>query len=96
MATPEGELRSESMSKYRVHLCRFDSADHLQGKKRTYESVKAAVLEAGRYSIFEATSSRANAKLFTAIDNDPDLEITRKQYPWIEVKRRRVVGGASR
>jgi hypothetical protein len=75
-----------------LHICRFDSADHLRGKKRTYESVKAAVLEAGRYSVFEATSSAANAKLFTMIDRDPELEITRQQYPWIEVRLRSVVG----
>jgi hypothetical protein len=72
-----------------THICRFDSAEHLTGKHRTYQAVKAAVLEAGRYSIFEATANQRNIGIFTAIDRDPELEITRLGYPWIGVKRKK-------
>lgn len=70
------------------HLCRFDSAEHLVGKKRTYAAVKEAVLSAGRYSIFEATDSPRNAGLFNDLDRDPELERFRLPYPWIGIKRK--------
>lgn len=73
-----------------MHICRFDSAEHLTGKRRTYASVKAAVLEAGRFSVFEATSSAKNAAIFTEIERDPEIETFRNPpgYPWIGVRRR--------
>ena len=71
-----------------VHICRFDSADHLEGKKRTYEAVKQAVLAARRYSIFEATANQRNIAIFSDIGRDPELEITRLGYPWIGVRRK--------
>jgi hypothetical protein len=71
----------------RIHVCRFDSADHLVGKRRTYEAVKAAVLEAGRFSIFEATKNQANAAMFTQLTRDPEVETDNTRgYPWIYVK----------
>jgi hypothetical protein len=73
-----------------VHICRFDSAEHLRGRARSYESVKAAVLEAGRFSIFEATSSPKNAMLFTQLMRDPEIEHVEMGYPWQGVKRRQV------
>jgi hypothetical protein len=73
--------------KGRVFIDRFDSADHLTGKKRTYESVKAAVLKAGRFSVFEATSSAKNARLFTQLCNDPELVTDNSiGYPWTAVR----------
>lgn len=73
----------------RVHIDRFDSADHLVGKRRTYAAVKAAVLKAGRFSVFEATSSPANARLFTRLSNDPELVIDNScGYPWVKVSLR--------
>lgn len=70
------------------HVCRFDSADDISGKKRTYKAVKQRVLECGRYSVFEATSSAANAKLFTSLDNDPELERYQLGYPWVGIRKR--------
>jgi hypothetical protein len=76
------------MSTGGFHICRFDSAEHLVGKKRTYESVKAAVLEAGRFSTFEATANDKAARLFTRLCKDPELEIFELGFPWTGVRRR--------
>lgn len=71
-----------------VHVCRFDSAGDLRGKKRTYENVKAAALNAGRYSVFEATENDRNAALFSRLARDPDVVIFDMPYPWIGIRRR--------
>ena len=75
------------MTLRRLHLDRFDSAEHLRGKTRTYKAVKEAVVAAGRFSIFEATATAADARLFTRLSRDPGLVVTRDDgYPWITVK----------
>ena len=71
-------------------VCRFDSAEYLAGKKRTYAAVKAAVLDAGRFSVFEATASNKNASLFTRLCKDPEIEVFDLPYPWTGVRRRGV------
>jgi len=73
-----------------MHVCRFDSASHLVGRARTYAAVKAAVLNAGRFSIFEATHTAESARLFTRLRDDPELEVFELGYPWIGVKLRAV------
>lgn len=70
------------------HVCQFETTEHLRGKKRTYEAVKTAVLEAGRFSNFEATSTMKNARLFTKLCADPELETFDMGYPWTGVRRR--------
>ena len=70
-----------------IFVCSFDSAGELRGKRRTYEAVKEAVLAAGRYSAFEASNTPRDAALFTRLDNDPDVIVTRLGYPWYGVKR---------
>jgi len=67
-----------------MHFCKFDTADHLKGKNRSYESVKAAVLAAGRFSVFEAQSDPG---YFNMLHRDPTLEIVHLGYPWIGVKQ---------
>lgn len=74
------------MAKHGWHICRFDSAEHLTGKKRTYEAVKAAVLEAGKFSTFEATANSKNASLFTKLCRDPEIETFDMGYPWTGVR----------
>ena len=71
-----------------AHVCRFDSTEHLTGKRRTYASVKAAALVAGRFSVFEATATHRNAVLFTDLLRDPDVETVELGYPWVGVRRR--------
>jgi hypothetical protein len=76
------------MSATNFHVCRFDSAEHLTGKKRTYKSVKTAVLEAGRFSVFEATANMKSARLFTRLCADTEVETFDMGFPWTGVRRR--------
>jgi hypothetical protein len=73
---------------YRVFVDCFDSAGHLRGKRRTYETVKAAVLEAGRFSTFEATENAKAARLFTRLCADPEVETFDLGFPWTGVRKR--------
>ena len=67
-----------------IHVCSFDSTEHLRGRARTYAAVKAAVLKAGRFSVFEATASMKNAVIFTTLERDPTVVVKRDYgYPWI-------------
>jgi hypothetical protein len=68
-------------------FCRFDSVSDLRGKQRTYENVKAAVLKAGRFSCFDVQTQK-DAKIFTALCRDPELEVINLQYPWTSVVRK--------
>jgi hypothetical protein len=68
-----------------IFIDRFDTVSHLRGKRRTYENIKAAVIEAGRFSVFEVETDR-DGRMFTQLCHDPDLEITLLQYPWTGVK----------
>jgi hypothetical protein len=70
-----------------IHVCRFDSVSHLRGKQRTYENIKRAVLEAGKFSAFDIETDK-DGRLFTKLCHDPELEITLLQYPWTAVKLR--------
>jgi hypothetical protein len=72
----------------RTHVDCFDSADHVKGKRRTYESVKAAVLAAGRFSVFEATFNTQNVALFDKLTRDPEIETFDMGFPWTGVRRK--------
>lgn len=69
-----------------VHICSFQSADWVTRKTR-YEDLRAAVLKAGRYSVFEATHNQWSAAMFMRLDRDPTLRIDREAhgFPWIGV-----------
>ena len=69
-----------------VFIDRFSSADHLKGKERTYEAVKTAVLEAGRFSAFEAVET---PRAFERLMQDPEIQVVEMGYPWIGVKLRK-------
>ncbi len=73
-----------------VIVCGFSSTDHLTGRRRTYEAVKLAALEAGMFSVFEATASSKNAGIFSQLERDPEVETFRNPpaFPWIGVRRR--------
>jgi hypothetical protein len=68
-----------------THLCRFDAVGHLRGKDRTYANIKASVIEAGRFSVFDIETDK-DGRMFTKLCHDPDLEITTVGYPWTLVK----------
>lgn len=72
----------------RIFVDRFDSASHITGKKRTYEAVKAAVLEAGMFSTFEASDNQRDAVLFMRLMKDPEIEVFEMGFPWHGVRRR--------
>ena len=74
--------------KARIIIDTFDSAGHIAGKKRTYDAVKSAVLDAGRFSTFEACESMRSAKLFMRLERDPEIEVFKMGYPWHGVRRR--------
>lgn len=68
-----------------VHLCRFDSVSHLRGKDRTYENIKKAVLEAGRFSVFDVVTKK-DGVLFTRLCKDPELDVVPDTFPWTNVQ----------
>lgn len=68
-----------------IFLDRFDSVSDLQGKNRTYENIKAAVLKAGRFSCFDVNSKR-DGILFTKLCNDPEIEVVKMPYPWTGIR----------
>lgn len=70
-----------------IHVCHFASADHLVGKRRTYEAVRDAVLERGRFSVFEVNTAK-DAKLFTRLCADPEIETFEMGFPWTGVRRK--------
>lgn len=71
-----------------MRICRHDSTLDITGKARTYEAIKARVLKEGRFSVFEATQNPGDGWRFEQLHRDPELEITRLEYPWIGVKLR--------
>lgn len=73
-----------------IHVCRFDTVLDMPRKLQTYQNVKARVLEAGKFSIFEATHNDYLAGIFTRLVRDPGLEIDSKNvaYPWTAVRLR--------
>lgn len=70
-----------------IHVCRFDSTLGL--KKPTYEAVKARVLEAGRYSCFEASANARLMGIFARLERDPELVCTTAGFPWTRVERKK-------
>ena len=69
-----------------LHLCSFEAVAWPRGRAQTYANVKAAVLRAGRFSVFEATETQARARLMTRLALDPDLVFTQVGFPWTEVR----------
>ena len=65
-------------------VCRFGTILDIPVKKQTYETIKARVLEAGRFSCFEPT--RKTAWIFNTICQEPDLEIMNLGFPWTGVR----------
>jgi len=68
-----------------VFLDRFDTVSDLRGKDRTYENIKAAVLEAGRFSCFDVETDK-DGRLFTKLCKDPEIEVVHLGYPWTGVR----------
>lgn len=76
-------------------VCFFGGSafDKLSGRdRRDYDVLKAAVIEDGGFSAFDATSSAALARMFDRLCADPDVEVITRRYPWVNITRRN--GGA--
>ena len=74
------------MSRYPWRICRHDTTlDIAPERKRTYEALKARVLEAGSFSVFDATASARDAWKFEALSRDPELKVTQAHFPWYRV-----------
>ena len=54
--------------------------------KTRYEDFKRDILAAGRFSVFEVDSK--NAKFYTRLGKDPELDCAPMQYPWVGVKKK--------
>ena len=76
-----------------IHIDRFSVADHLPKRTRTYDAVKTVILEAGRFSTFEASDDPG---LFSQLLRDPEIEAVPMGYPWIGVRRRSRADGTPR
>lgn len=76
----------------RVHIDSFEAVATLKGESLTYENLKAAVLRAGKFSVFEATATAKHAKLYTQLNNDLEIELDNESvgFPWTLVKKRLV------
>jgi hypothetical protein len=55
-------------------------------KHLTYETLKAAVLRAGRFSVFEASARPRSAVLYSRLHHDPTITLTDLGYPWTGVR----------
>lgn len=66
----------------------FQAGDTVTRKTR-YEDLKAQILKAGRFSVFEATANQSASAMFTRLCVDPEIEVDHGcGYPWTTVKRR--------
>lgn len=45
-----------------IHVCSFEAVSIPRGRKLNYDTFCEAVLAAGRFSVFEATASRARER----------------------------------
>lgn len=69
-------------------VCCFDSTGDLVGEKHTYKALKALVLKVGRFSVFEASANERDAKMFTRLCSDLEIETFDLGFPWTGVRRR--------
>jgi hypothetical protein len=70
-----------------MHIDSFSSA-HTVTRKTRYEDLKAEILRAGRFSVFEATANGFAAGMFDRLCRDPELEIYHRGYPWTGVRKK--------
>lgn len=68
-----------------MHVDVFSSADTVTRKTR-YEDLKAAIVKAGRFSVFEATANGLAAGMFDRLCRDPEIETFWLGYPWTGVR----------
>jgi hypothetical protein len=74
-----------------IYLCLFSGTafDALTVRdRRDYEKVKTAIIEDGRFSVFDATERPATARIFDRLGRDPEVVFDHTvQFPWMSVRR---------
>lgn len=73
------------------HVCSFsgNAFDRLTPRERgDFDRVRAAVLEDGGFSAFDASATPRIARIFDRLDADPSLVMTSDCYPWVKVEAR--------
>ncbi len=73
-----------------IHICSFEAVEY--PRPLTYDGLKAAVLEAGKFSVFEASEKPTRARMYNRLMKDPELEITKLGFPWTAVRRKATSG----
>lgn len=68
-----------------VHICSFQAVKPVT-KSTRYADLKAQVLKAGRFSVFEATANYYASKLFDRLSRDPEIVFTSLGFPWTGVR----------
>jgi len=70
-----------------THICSFQAGPTVR-EGTGYEPFRAAILEAGKFSVFEVTDNRRAAALFTQLCRDPEIETFDLGYPWTGVREK--------
>lgn len=79
--------------RYALYVDSFEAVDLGDDPRRlprglTYETFRAKVLEAGEFSVFEATETPRRAALFEQLHHDPSIVCEPIGFPWTKVTRR--------
>ena len=78
------------MSRYAVRIDSFAAVDLKPGDDRDYAKFRDKALEAGRFSVFEATENERLANLYTRLCHDPQVYTDHScGFPWTTVRWRK-------
>lgn len=77
------------MKKSHIHICSFQAGPDVRSQTE-YTEFRAAILKAGKFSVFEANDNRKSAAMFTALCRDPSIKTDHDElgYPWTVVRLR--------
>jgi hypothetical protein len=53
-----------------------------------YTELRRRVLDAGGFSVFDATETQAKARLFDRLARDPSIWTMPRTFPWTEVRQK--------
>lgn len=71
-----------------VHICSFEACPKVTARTK-YHDWREQVLQAGRFSVFEATQSALAARMFNRLCRDPEIETEPIGFPWTLVRRKK-------
>jgi len=71
-----------------IYIDSFEAVDGVR-QRMGYQAFRAAVLKAGRFSVFEATETAWKARMFDTLVADPTIETDIScGYPWTIVREK--------